>query len=122
MTEHACPFCGAKLDVAAVPPGKPFRCGGCDVALDAGETRLTPEEARGYRARQRIRVRVFCALAAGLAALAAYLSGSHGDGSAEFGALAAALAAMVVGGVFLLALSRRPAPVPVAPVADKVQG
>lgn len=121
MTQHACPFCGAKLDVAAVPPGVRFRCGGCDVALDAGETRLTREEAQGYRGRQRVRRLVFCALCAGVAALAAYMAGSRGDGTAENGALAAGVSALVVGGILMVTLSINRAPVPVAPVADKVQ-
>lgn len=122
MSQHACPFCGAKLDVAAVPPGVRFRCGGCDVALDAGETRLTREDALGYRGRQRVRRFVFCALCAGVAALAAYLAGARDGGTAQNGALAAGVSALVVGGTLLVMLSITRAPVPVAPVADKVQG
>lgn len=121
MTDHACPFCGAKLDVAAVPPGKPFRCGGCNVALDAGETRLSADEARAYRSRQLVRRIAFCVVAAGVAALAAFLSGTQ-VAATSVAALAAATAAVVACGVLLAVLARRPAPVPVAPVADKVQG
>jgi len=121
LTQHACPFCGAKLDVVAVPPGRPFRCGACDVALDAGETRLTREEALGYRGRQRVRRFVFCALCAGVAALGAYMAGSRGGGTFQNVALAAAVSALVVGGTLLVSLSITRAPVPVAPVVGKVQ-
>lgn len=123
MTDHACPFCGAKLDVAAVPPGKPFRCGGCDVALDAGETRLTLDEALGYRSRQRVRYFALCCLVGMVAAMAAYLTRSRAYSALEVTALvgAAAISGAGLSHVLLIVFSRSRGLVPVAPVAGKVE-
>lgn len=121
--EHACPFCMAPLNLTPVPPGANFRCGGCNEALEAGESRLGRDEVLAYRKRQRMRRVVLCMLAADLAAAAAYFAPFWPQDSRAWVRWAAtAVAAMVVGLVLAVVTGRRRAPVPVAPPLDKVQG
>ncbi|MBK9975355.1 MAG: hypothetical protein IPP14_11350 [Planctomycetes bacterium] len=122
MSDHACPFCTAALNLADVPAGAGFRCGGCGQALEAGESRLSSQEVRAYRGRQKVRRLMLCMVAADLAAVVTYfLPVWSGGTDAWMRWLATALAAMVVGPVLFMATSARRAPVPVAPPLDKVQ-
>lgn len=127
MTDHACPFCGAKLDVAAVPPGDWLRCGSCFLKLERGETALSPEEVRAYRSRRKLRrfaiVFLACLLPWLVGAVMFRVTRNPLTHEPSIEGLVAIGVACVVSLIWpTMDWLRTRALVPVAPVADKVQG
>lgn len=126
MTDHACPFCGAKLDVAKVPPGDWLRCGSCFFKLERGETALSPEEVQAYRRRRKLRrfaiVILACLLPWLVGVVIFRVTRNPRTLEPSLEGLVAMGVACVVSLIWpIMDWLRTRAPVPVAPVAGKVE-